>query len=273
MKNVLLLLMTVIISLSASSVNDKIDYLANVKELVVLTQKMRGNTNVYLKGGYITLSTISEDRDEVAASLRSLHHNFKIVGFKVDDEFATLNLYMQSLNDVAADLNTMTTFQAYSLLIKEMISIGEKVQVDFFMDELELDQRVSSIMMKNILPLTEQLGKLRGFGAGAAVCRECAEDERYYLQEYIDTALEDLRTFVLEMKSLAGDFPELYSDDIDAHLNLYQSRVRDYLQLVELKLMDGNDRKIDTYDFFSQGTSLIDQTLKYYDMNEIILRD
>jgi len=44
----------------------------------------------------------------------------------------------------------MTTFQAYSLLIREMIKLGGKVQEDLFKNDTEINKRLSSVMMKSI---------------------------------------------------------------------------------------------------------------------------
>jgi len=272
MKKIMILFMTMILTVSAVTLDDKVKYMNNVKELVVLTQKMRGNTNVYMKGGYVTQSIISDDRNEVADSLRNLHRQFKTVGFEIDDEFATLNLYMQNLNDVAAELGDMTTFQAYSLLIREMIKLGGKVQEDLFKNDTEINKRLSSVMMKSILPLTEELGKLRGLGAGSAVCSTCEDDELDYLQDNMANVLDDLDSFVLEMNILYSDYKMNYRDILPAQLSRYQKKVREYVKYVDAKIMADENINIDSYDFFDKGTDLIDQTASFYDINAAILK-
>ncbi len=265
-------MMTMIFSVSAASLDDKIAYMDNVKELVLLTQKMRGNTNVYIKGGYVTQSIITDDREEVADSLRNLHRQFKTVGFKVDDEFAKLNLYMQNLNEVVAELDSVTTFQAYSLLIREMLKLGGEVQEDFFKDEPEINRRISGVMMNSILPLTERLGKLRGLGAGSAVCSSCEDDELNYLNEYIANVLDDLDAFVLEMDLLYRDYKMNYRDDLPARLKHFQQKVRNYVKLVDAKISEDKEVDIDAYDFFANGSSLIERTIEFYDINSAILK-
>ena len=272
MNRVFLLLMTMVLSVSAASLNDKVIYLDNIKELVILSQKMRGDINVHLKGGDVPYADLNDDRDDVDASLRDLHLKFQTVDIKTDDEFAKLNLYMQSLNDISLDLSPMITFRAYTLLIREMITLGADVQETLFVDDSERHKRASSVMIKNILPVTENLGKLRGLGSGVAAYGECDDEESKALKDYIVDVTDDLNALVLEMQSLSWTYKGMYPKSLNSELNRYQKEVKKYIELVELKLLDEDHIDVDTYDFFSRGTSLIDQTLKYYTMNAILLK-
>ena len=184
---------------------------------------------------------------------------------------------MQSLNEVAAELDTMTSFRAYSLLINEMIKLGINVQENFFVDGNKRQQQVSSAMMKNILPMTEHIGKLRGLGAGMAACGQCTNDELTYTKEYFTDATDDLKALIKVMKALNTDYPNRYPKSLDHQLERYQTDVKNYVSLIESRLTDSELDKmdsisIDAYDFFSHGTSLIDHTLSFYEMNLIMLQ-
>ena len=278
MKNIILLLITAVFSLSAASIDDKVSYLDNIKELIILTQKMRGDTNVYVKGGDIVLSEIEDDRDNVMTSLRDLHYKFKTVDMKTNEEFDKLHRYMQSLNDVASELDNMTTFRAYSLLIDEMLKLGLKVQKNFFDQGSKREKGVSLVMMKDILPMTEHIGRLRGLGAGLAACGQCNSDEFTYTKEYFADVIDNLDALVVAMNALNAAYPNRYPKNLDKQLKKYQVDVKSYIQVIETKLSETElDKiksiKIDAYDFFSHGTSLIDHTLSFYEMNKLILQD
>ncbi len=278
MKKIILLLITAVFSLSAASLDDKVAYLDNVKELIIMTQKMRGDTNVYIKGGDIVLSEIEDDRDNVATSLRNLRHKFETVDIQTNDEFDKLHRYMQSLNDVASELDTMTTFRAYSLLINEMLKIGVEVQENFFVNGSERQKRVSMVMMKNILPMTEHIGRLRGLGAGMAACGQCNNDEFTYTKEYFVDVIDTLDELVAAMQTLNASYPNSYPKNLDQQLKKYQTDVKNYIGIIETRLSSAElgeieSIKLDAYDFFSHGTSLIDHTLSFYEMNKILLND
>ena len=278
MKKIVLILITVVLSLSATSLDDKVAYLDNIKELIILTQKMRGDTNVYVKGGDIVLSEIEDDRDNVMTSLRNLHYKFKTVDLKTNDEFDKLHRYMQSLNEVASELDNMTTFRAYSLLINEMLKLGVKVQENFFVNGSEREKRVSVVMMKDILPMTEHIGRLRGLGAGLAACGQCNSDEFTYTKEYFADVIDNLDELVVSMKALNASYPNRYPKKLDKQLEKYQADVKSYVEVIEAKLSETElgeikSIKLDAYDFFSHGSSLIDHTLSFYEMNKLILQN
>jgi len=276
MKNIILLLLTVVFSLSAASLDDKVAYLDNIKELIILTQKMRGDTNVYVKGGDIVLSEIEDNRDNIMTSLRELRYKFKTVDIKTNDEFDKLNHYMQSLNEVASELDNMTTFRAYSLLIDEMLKLGLKVQENFFVHGSEREKSVSIVMMRDILPMTEHIGRLRGLGAGLAACGQCNSDELTYTKEYFSDVIDKLDELVVSMRALNASYPNRYPKNLDQQLIKYQADVKSYVHVIETKLTEHElgeieSIKLDAYDFFSYGTSLIDHTLSFYEMNKLIL--
>ncbi len=277
MKKILLLLTAMFLSLSAVSLDEKIDYLDNVKELVTLTQKMRGDTNVYIKGGHVVVSDIEDDRDNVAISLRDLHRKFDTVDVSIDDEFAQLNLYMQSLNDVASELDNMITFRAYTLLIKEMLTLGGKVQKNFFMNDTDQHKRAAAVMMNDILPMTDHIGVLRGLGSGISSSELSNEDENTCIKDHISSTLDTLDNLILKMSVLRSSYPKSYPKNLDAQLEKYRQDVKHYVQFVEEKLLESENgkeenKRVDSYDFFSQGSSLINKTLHYYEMNKIVLK-
>jgi len=273
MRRLLIGFMAVAVSVQAASLNEKIAYMDNVKELVFLTGQMRDDTHVFNRGGYISSEEIDKDRDEVTTSLRSLRHKFNTVDIKIDDEFSQLNLYMQSLNEVVPDLDAMTTFRAYTLLTREMISLGQKVQYKFFFNESTRNQRVSSVMIDNILPVMEHMAVLRGLGSGVAVCGDCSDSEGEELKAYVVKVLDAVDGLTLEMEALKWEYSALYPDVLDAKLRTYQKKVRQYIHLVESKLLDTDQVKLDQYDFYADGSSLIDQTIEFYKINEAILKE
>ncbi|RLA72662.1 MAG: hypothetical protein DRG24_02340 [Epsilonproteobacteria bacterium] len=268
----ILLMMIVSVYVSAASLDEKIAYLDNVKELVVLTGQMRDDTHVFNRGGYISSEAIEKDRNQVTTSLRNLRHKFNTVDIQIDDEFSQLNLYMQSLNDIVPDLDAMTTFRAYTLLTREMIKLGQKLQQKFFFNESTLNQRVSSIMIENILPVMEHMAVLRGLGSGVAICSDCTDGESEELKNYVVKVVDNLDGLMLEIEALRWEYATLYPDVLNAKLRTYQKKVKQYIQLVELKLLDTDEVKLDQYDFYADGSSLIDQTLELYKINETILK-
>jgi len=280
MKKILLFLIMTALSLTASSIEEKADYLENVKDLVILTQKMRGDTNVYIKGGDIYFSEIDEDREKITHSLRDLRRKFETVDIKTNEGFDKLNIYMQNLNEVASELDSMVTFRAYTLLIDEMIKLGIAVQSNFYLDSCERRKRMSAVMMQNILPMTEHIGKLRGLVAGMAVNGSFNSDEVDFSKEYLTDVSDELEKMIAAMKDLNKRYPNSYPRNLDKQLYRYEVDVKEFITLIDKKFSEAEAKKVgnveeislDSYDFYTYGTDLIEYTLSFFEMNEIILR-
>ena len=272
MLKILLILTVFITSLFSATLNDKIDFMRDEKKLLILTQELRGKTNMYAKGGFVGLGSTDDEIEEISTTFRRIHRSSDIVGMKIDNEFSMIDLYMKDLNELAAELDPMTTFKAYSLLIREMLRLERETQDAFFHNDTQMHKKISAVMMKQILPLTEHLGKLRGLGSGVAAHRLCNDEEHHYLQETMANTLDDLDAFVVEMNALRQRYKDHYPDGLKSHLKSYQKKVHDYVDFVDAKLSNENAIDVDSYDFFSHGTSLIEQTLRFYEMNEMILK-
>jgi len=270
MKTVLLLL-TFFISTYAVTLAEKVEYLNNIKELIILTQTMRGDTNVYTKGEKLNVAIVDEDRKEVSASLKNLQSKFKVVDVSVDAEFAKIHKYMKALNGVAADLDSLVTFKANSLLIKEMLRLGMEVQRSFFVKDSKLQQDASAMMMRKVLPMTEHLGQLRGLSAGAVACRNCNDDDALeYIKDYLALTADDLDEFTIEMTALQNSYPEQFPKDLK--LESYAKDVKHFLVHIEEVVLENREVKAQECDLFVQGTKVIDKTLEYYKMNEAVLK-
>lgn len=271
MMKILLTWLTLLISLYAVTLEEKVDYLNNVKELIILTQTMRGDTNVYTKGEKMDVAVVNEDRKKVSASLKQLNEKFKLVDGSVDKQFVKLHTYMKSLNAVAADLDSLVTFKANSLLINEMLKLGAEVQTSFFANDSQLNQEASAMMMKKILPMTEHLGQLRGLSAGAVACRSCNdEDALEYIKDYLALTADDLDEFTIEMTALQSAYPKAYPQNLK--LEAYSKGVKHFLVHIEDLVLEGKKMKSDECDLFKQGTKMIALSLEYYDMNEAVLK-
>lgn len=271
----IILLITMFISVHAISIDEKVAYLNNVKELIILTQKMRGDTNVYIKSDGTDMSIIEEDRKKVFNSFEQLHMELKISDISIDEEFRRLNKYMNSLNTIAVELEPLVTFKANSLLIKKMLEIGDDVQKNFFTDENDLHKKASFVMMKRVMPMTEHLGQLRGLTSGIIACGNCNDndDDLEYIKDYLAYAYDDLNELIIQMKLLKKSYPKSYPNNLDYQLHRYEVDIKHYLKHIEDVVLEKTKIKSSECDFFAEGTRLIDMTLVYYNMNEAVLKN
>ena len=111
-----------------------------------------------------------------------------------------------------------------------------------------------------------------------AACGQCNSNEFTYTKEYFADVIDNLDTLVVAMKALNTSYPNRYPKNLDQQLQKYQTAVKSYVNTIEAKLSETELGEIesinlDAYDFFSHGTSLIDHTLSFYEMNKLILQD
>lgn len=256
-------------SLYAISVQEKVRYLDNIKTLIILTETMRGNTNVYTKGETMDIKVVEKDRAAVSKALKKLHKVFEQANLSQDRSFQEIDKYIQNLNEVASELDSMVTFKANSLLIKEMLRIGGAAQVKFFSQPDTLNYKASQVMMFQILPMTEYLGQLRGLSAGEVACHGCSDDESLeYIKDYLAEANDALYELTTQMKVLKKHYPRHYEVLSYDEVLVYEREVKHYLDHIEAVVINKQPVADQDCDFFVQGTKMISQTLRYYDINK-----
>ena len=266
---VLLLLFTSLLASNAKSVR----YMESVKDVVIATQKTRGGTYNFLNGNEFAQFGVYEQRSQLKNDFKSLNRQYKVVGPQIDSEFDKLYRQMKSLNKLSFELDPLTSFKAYSTLIKKMIQLSEKVQKKLYANSSKLDQKVSLVMSSDILRLTEGLGKLRGLGSGIAARKECEDEEVDYMLAYIEEIDVNMNKFINSMVTLNKNYGSKYPNGLNKKLSKYKKDVNYYIAFAKDKLIDKDDIKINSNEYFSRGTDLISGALEFYDMNAEILKD
>ena len=268
-----MLLLLLAISVYAVSDAKKVRYLDTVKDLIVATQKTRGGTYNFLNGSEFAQFGVFEQRSKMKNTFKSLNRQFRIVGPKIDGEFDKLHKQMKSLNKLAFQLDPLTSFKAYSSLIRKMISLGGKVQIELYGDGTRFEKQASSLMMNDIMRLTEGLGKLRGLGSGIAARGECEDEEVEYMESYVDEVNKYMKRVILGMSALNKSDGDRYPADVTKKLAQYKQEVFTYIKLAETKLIEKDDIQVNSNEYFKQGTHLISSAIKFYKMNSKALKD
>ena len=272
MKKIIMLLLLVAVSAFAISDAKKVRYLDTVKDLIVATQKTRGGTYNFLNGSEFAQFGVFEQRSKIKSSFKSLNRQFNVVGPKIDGEFDLLYKQMKSLNKLAFQLEPMTSFKAYSSLINKMIKTGVKAQIALYGDGNDFEKASSDLMMNQIMRLTEGLGKLRGLGSGIAARGECEDDEVEYMESYVEEVSKNMAKVIKTMRGLQKKYGDNYPVGLNTKLTTYEKNVKAYIKLAETKLIEKENIKLDSNQYFKQGTALISGAIKFYKMNANALK-
>ncbi len=264
--------MGLVLSASAITQAKKVEYMGNVKNLIVASQKTRGGTYNFLNGSEFAQFGVFEQRSKIKKAFKAINHDYYVVGRELDGEFDKLRKQMKSLNKMAFQLEPLTSFKAYSVLINKMIVTGGKVQIKLFGKGSELDKRASDLMMNKIMPLTEGLGKLRGLGSGIAARNECEDDEIDYMEEYVEEVHVNMNKVITAMVNINKKYGKKYPEGLNEQLTKYRKDVNKYVALAKTKLIGKDGIKVDPNQYFDQGTKLIGGAIKFYTMNEKALK-
>jgi len=269
MKKVILMSLLIVLNLSAFSLFgntkeelEKVEYMNELKNLIVATQKTRGLTNNYMNGNVVAMLLVHAERKEMKKSLRALK-KFSAL----DNATLALEPELLSLNKTAFKQDSHKSFTQYTVMIEKMLAIGDKFVITKMKDTSELSQKASRMMMDNILPFTENIGKIRGLGSGVVARTYSKSIEDQQLKSFVHAVQNLNEVEAPNMKVLAFKYPHFYSKNVPEQIEDISKDALVYITLTETKVIGQKDITLNTNVYFNQGTDLIAKALKLFDEN------
>ncbi len=250
----------------------RLDYIGNVKNIIIHTQKVRGGTYNFLNGSEFAQFGVFDERSKQKKSYKALNKRFKVSGKEIDAEFDKLRGYNSSLNKNAFQLDALTSFRAYGSLIKKMIASNKKLQVKFFDKAKPIQKSVSSVMVNDLISLSEALGKIRGLGSGVIAKSFSEDEEADMLTDYVKEVKKYLNVSLSNLQGLNNKYKNTYPKDFNVQLNELKKNINVYVKFVEHKLIDKSEINEDPNHYFDKGSQLITDVMKIYTLNDDILR-
>jgi len=274
MKKVILASLLLVLNLSAfslfgSSENElkKVDYMNELKNLIVSTQKTRGLTNNYMNGNVVAMLLVFSERKEMKKSLHALKKFSEL-----DNSTLVLEKKLISLNKIAFKQNAHKSFTQYTALIEKMLVIGDAFVMNKMKDNSDLSKNASRMMMNNILPFTENIGKIRGLGSGIVARTYSKKTEDKQLQSFVNTVENLNEREAPNMKVLAFKYPQYYPENVADKIEEVSTETRKYIALTQTNVIGQKDIKLNTNAYFNQGTDLISKALELFDENADAMR-
>ncbi len=269
---ILVLLVVGALSLSAASEYKKLQYMGVVKDIVISTQKIRGSTFNFLNGSTAAQFIVYDERSNQKKAFRTLaYQSNRISSVRLTSEFESLRRQMDSLNNMAFELEPMMSFSAYSTLIKKMLKTDRKMQKIFFKGSSPAVKNITEAMTDNLLPLSEEIGRIRGLGSGIIAKTTCEDEEIGMLSESIDEAKVCLKESVSNLQALSTKYPQLYPSGFNDKLVGLAAEINRYIRFAETKVLEQKKIKENPDRYFDDGTRLIGKVMELYEVNEKIL--
>jgi len=251
----------------------ELSYLGNVKDIIISTQKIRGGTYNFLNGSEFAQFGVYKERSLQKNYFKSLDKSYNIGGKKLDALFDTLRTQTKSLNKISFQLEPIDSFRAYSTLINKMIMTNQEASDSFF-KKADASVKVStSIMVDNLIPLSEGLGKLRGLGSGIIARSYCEDEEVDMMYAYISEIDKNLRSVIKKTKQWHKESPKAFTKNMMRKLELVNKEVKAYKLFAKLKVINMKNIKENSNEYFDKGTSLISKVMELYHLNENIVKD
>lgn len=275
----ILIISLVLISLQAKSFfsnSDQADssvYIGSLKDLVIATQKTRGLTNSFMNGNTAALLLVYDNRNDMKRAIGTMESLPLAADPIINSRATAISQALIKLNNKALKLDSAETFSNYTEQIGQTLMLAQTVSQRFSKDLNPFGQDASKIMMEVMLPMTEYVGQMRGFGSGLA-----AKGERTQAQlEKINVLANEIDKLNIklqkQMSLLTSRYPTQFQSSTSQQLQKLNDISNAYISFAKDKFK--NDiTKIDPNTYFDNGTKLISSIIKVYNTNnKAILED
>lgn len=271
MRKLLVILILATSLLKANEIRE-LSYLGNVKNIIISTQKIRGGTYNFLNGSEFAQFGVYEERSLQKNHFKNLDKGYIVGGKKADAAFDKLRKQTRSLNKLSFQLEPIDSFRAYSTLINKMIITNKEISKNFFKKSAPAVKVSISIMVDDLIPLSEGLGKLRGLGSGIVARSYCEEEEIDMMYDYLSEIQKNLSAVVKETKNMNKKHPQQFTRNMLSKVDLLEKEVKEYKLFAKLKVIGKKDIRENSNEYFDRGTGLISKVMELYHMNEEIVK-
>lgn len=258
---------------SNSQQEDSSVYIGSLKDLVIATQKTRGLSNSYMNGNTAALLLVYANRQEMKKAIGIMESLPMAADPIINARATTISQSLISLNNKAFKQKASVAFSNYTEQIAQTLMLAQTVGKRSAKELNPFGKEASVIMMEIMLPMTEYVGQLRGFGSGLAAKGKRSENEL----AKIGVLVNEVKTLNIklqsEMKKLISKYPGKLSSTITTEVSLVNKTANAYTKFAKNKFT--NDIKnINPNTYFEAGTKLISQIIKVYNTNNsAILED
>jgi hypothetical protein len=275
----LLLILLLIVNIQAKSFfnnNEQAStskYIDNLKDLIIATQKTRGLTNSYLNGNTAAMLLVYGNRDDMKQAIGNMESTPLAADPVINSRATAISQALIKLNHKAFKQKPKKIFAAYTEQISQTLMLAQSVSKRFAKDLTPFGKEITSVMMENMLPMTEYTGRLRGLGAGIAAKGKVTKENMESIMALVyqlQTANKKLQDNMLQITT---KYSQKLPSDITAELKIINKDSDDYISFAQKKLLK-DPAKVDPDTYFDQGTQLISAIIKAYNTsNKAILQD
>jgi len=245
-------------------------YVDNLKDLIISTQKTRGLTNSYLNGNVAAMLLVYANRDNMKKAIGNME-SFSLASDPVINSRATaISTALIKLNHRAFKQKPAKSFSDYTDQIEQTLMLAQSVSKRFGKDLTPFAKESSSIMMENMLPMTEFTGRLRGLGAGIAAKGKVTKDDKQQIEALIYQLTNANHQLQTQLNQIISKYSDKLPSSINNELSSINTKVKKYTTLAQKTLLT-NPSKVNPDDYFDEGTELISAIIRAYNTLDLAM--
>ena len=267
----LLLIPLLTLSLQAKSLFSNSEQAENakftdsLKNLIIATQKTRGLTNGFLNGNESNLLLIHGNKRDMKRAIG------KMEGIEmsstINEKVASISQALTRLNSSAFDMESSKAFKSYTVEVEQMLMLAQTIEKQSSKDLSDFGKNASKLMMTSILPLTEQVGRMRGLGSGILAKGEITKRQKFAIIAMLDEIGALQENIDRNMQEILSTNADLYPVNITKILTMSKSLIKSYSTLTQQNLLSTTTFTLDSNDYFDKGTEIISELINIYDAN------
>ncbi len=240
-----------------------IEYIIPVRQLSADIAVYRGLTNAYLNGKKSYKNKLVIARARVVKDIRVIDIINARLGksLKVNDLWQNIKSEWNSLELKSGIMQAKESFSKHSVLIKNVINLISKIGDG---SNLILDQKLDSNYLMDVavlkIPLlSDELGRLRGLGAGILSVGKLTASEKERLRNLSDNAkfiigktIDSVKLAIVNNTTIE---PVLHKE-----LNAFKISTSTFINSVNQHIVTADQYNYDTTALFNEGTDAINKS-------------
>ncbi|MBI3601244.1 MAG: nitrate- and nitrite sensing domain-containing protein [Nitrospinae bacterium] len=255
-----------------------VEYIQDIKNLLQNAQQDRGMSNAYLSGDTFFEKKLQRKHTQIKDDIIAIDRIEKKYGeiLKTTEIWSKIKQKWQKLEDRELSMTPRESFDAHTEFIADILSLifyatnTSKLILDPYYDSYYM----VDISINRIPLLTEELGKIRGLGAGAIASGAITAHEKiqllkvsYSIKPAIDAIERSMQIIYQENPSLKPRLEDYFKNTIDS--------TNVFLAILNDRIINAGHIDIKPDDYFSLATTAIDANFNLFDsltsaLNELL---
>jgi len=242
MKVLLIVLMLLNITYAKSLFSNKeqaqsSEYIGNLKDLLIATQRTRGTTNSYLHGNKSILLVIYSNRNDMQSAIVNMQASPLATDNVINIKSANISDSLMKINTKAFKQDPSDVFQNYTAQISKILILAQTLSKKVSKDLSKFGKDSTELMMYEMLPLTEYVGQLRGYGSGVAAKGKIDDTDIEQLSVLASRVQSLNSKLQKQVRILEEKYPSKIPMTIKMSMKKINNGVKNYIALTSKKLL------------------------------------